>query len=296
MKPNFKYAITGATGLVGGELQKNLETAPTSSFNGDLCDADAVDRWIYEMDDVDALFHLAAIVPKQVVDKNIRLALHVNVNGTLNLLEALRKRKETGRKVPWVFFASTSHVYASSHHPIKENDSLSPFTFYGKTKLQAEQWCDAYKENHGLEIGIGRIFSFSHPSQPDYYFIPAMFRKISEAPKEAVLRIPGVQGERDFLSTRQICECLREFANKQIVDTINIGTGNSWKLKDIIQQIAVKMERPDLKFNFEDSSPDYLTAETTKLESYGISLGDDLDNLLNEIAIDRLKKHQQANA
>ena len=41
--------------------------------------------------------------------------------------------------IKWSFLASTSHVYSSSKKKIKENFSKKPISYYGKTKLFAEQ-------------------------------------------------------------------------------------------------------------------------------------------------------------
>ena len=38
------------------------------------------------------------------------------------------------------FFSSTSHVYKSSKNKIKESDKKQPISYYGYTKLLAEEY------------------------------------------------------------------------------------------------------------------------------------------------------------
>jgi nucleoside-diphosphate-sugar epimerase len=62
---------------------------------------------------LDGIFHFAAMVPTIEVDKDPLKAMRVNALGTLNLLEICRLRFSK-ENCPWIFVASTSHVYASS--------------------------------------------------------------------------------------------------------------------------------------------------------------------------------------
>lgn len=51
----MKYAITGGSGLLGREFINFTTTAPVSSLTDDICDAEAVDRWVYALDDITQL-------------------------------------------------------------------------------------------------------------------------------------------------------------------------------------------------------------------------------------------------
>jgi nucleoside-diphosphate-sugar epimerase len=198
-------ALTGSSGVVGTRLQQHFKDARFHIFNGDIRDKGAVNKFCRESVDYDAFIHLAALVPKQTVDSDPTEAFDVNVRGTLNVLEGLKPLKDCA---PWVFFASSSHVYASSPEPIKEDALLDPFTLYGLTKLQGEQWCRAYSREFGLSICVGRFFSFSDTLQPSLYFIPAMIHKIRAAENGATFEIPGVNGRRDFLTVPQLCQTI----------------------------------------------------------------------------------------
>ena len=173
-------ALTGATGVVGTRLQEYFSDAEFLIFDGDIRDEKTVKKFCRAAASCDAFIHLAALVPKQAVDSDPIEAFDVNVRGTLNVLEGLRQLRSYA---PWMFYASSSHVYASSTVPMREDGLLEPFTLYGLTKLEGEQWCKAYRREFGLKVCIGRLFSFSDPLQPNLYFIPAMINKIKNAKK-----------------------------------------------------------------------------------------------------------------
>lgn len=276
------YAITGATGLLGKALSQRV--APDATFSGDIRDFDHVERWVNSLRGIDAIVHFAAVVPKQIVDANPTRAQSVNVSGTLNLLEAMRRLKALGNEPPWLLYASTSHVYAPSKQPLKEGDPRVPFTIYGLTKLQGEQWCEAYTDNFCLPVCMARIFSFSAPQQPDYYFLPAMAKKIRQAKRGAQLTIPGVQGYRDFLRVSQICDAISALADGRFVGAVNIGTGAAHKLSDLVLKMARVFGRDDLQFEFAAGPEDALVADPSTLRNAGMRIDSEIDALIAEIA------------
>lgn len=279
---NGKVIITGASGLIGRKLVDLFPDAVL--FKGDICDKSAVDRFIYSQEAVCGIIHLAAIVPKQVVDNNMKLAFDVNVGGTLNILEALRAHRTLGKETPWFFYASTSHVYASSDSPRHEEDELSPFTFYGLTKLQGEEWCRAYAREFSIPLCVGRIFSFSDAHQPEFYFIPAMFKRVMRTPKNGTLEIFGVQGKRDFLRVPQICSCIADLYKKKYLGVVNIGTGIENALSGIVPKIAIAMGREDIELKIANDAPSFLVADSRRLESLGIKCENQIDLLIHDMA------------
>jgi UDP-glucose 4-epimerase len=276
------YALTGSTGLLGTALSNAV--SPQNVYTGDVRDADQIMRWVHGLKNVDALIHLAALVPKQRVDQETKQAFDINVGGTLNILDALRRMKELGQNTPWLFYASTSHVYAPALTPMKEDSHREPFTLYGLTKLQGEQWCEAYVREYDLPICTGRIFSFSDKCQPHYYFLPAMFNKIKSAEMGATLTISGVQGHRDFLRISQICEAILFLEKEKYRGQVNIGTGVAHKLSDLVLRIAQLLNRDDLEFVFPESPGQALIADNSLLKSLGLPIECEIDELLSEMA------------
>lgn len=274
------FAMTGASGVVGSRFREKYENCKFSIYEGDIRDAKEVKEFCKKTAYCDAFLHLAALVPRQIVESDPSEAFDINVRGTLNVLEGLKQLRQIA---PWTFFASSSHVYASKQHPLKEDDKLNPFTTYGLTKLQAEEWCRNYSKVYGLRICIGRIFSFSDPMQNEYYFLPAMVKRIKNAKNGEVLEIKGVNGMRDFIRVPQLCEIILRLNELNFSGEINIGSGEGSNLFEIIQKIAILLGRSDLIIKACPDEPNYLVADTTNLNAVSGIVENQIEQLLYEL-------------
>jgi nucleoside-diphosphate-sugar epimerase len=275
----IRLGATGLSGVLGRALRARLNGVEWASFEGDVSDAAAVKAWYAAAGRLDGLFHLAAVVPLREVEADLPRATRVNVEGTCNVLDAAAR---PGAR-PWIFLASTSHVYASSAASLSETSALGPANAYGRTKLQAEESAVDSARRHGLELCVGRIFSYSAPEQPASYFIPAIIKKLSEAPRGAKLEIPGIQGTRDFLTPELICEAFEALLAKKAIGVYNIGTGSAIKLLDIVEAVRARLGREDLVITPLDAGTVHLRADVSKLKALGVELRFDLEALIDRM-------------
>ena len=74
------------------------------------------------------------------------------------------------------FFQVQPHVYNFSKKPIKENGKKNPISFYGKTKLIAENKI-INNNNSNFSYFIGRIFSIYHKNQKKPFLYPSIKEK-----------------------------------------------------------------------------------------------------------------------
>ena len=106
----------------------------------------------YAVKGVDYVIHLAAIIPP-LADKNVKLAWEVNVEGTRNLLEGLRRYSPGAM----VIYSSSVAVYGDrlSRPWIKVGDELRPSEgdYYAQTKIVAEDLI----RSSGLKWTIFRV-------------------------------------------------------------------------------------------------------------------------------------------
>lgn len=275
----MRLGATGLSGVLGRTLRARLSGAQWVSFEGDVGDPAAVAAWYDAAGPLDGLFHLAAVVPLRQVEADAPRAVRTNVEGTCSVLDAVAKSRKAGPR-PWLFLASTSHVYRSASGPLAETAALGPSNAYGRTKLQAEEWAGFYARRDGLDLCVGRIFSYSAPEQPESYFVPAIIRKLREAPRGATLEIPGILGTRDFLTPELITRAFEAFLDKRAVGTYNIGTGGALRLADIVEAIRRRLGREDLTIVPRDEGTVHLRADVSKLAALGVRLEFDLDELL----------------
>lgn len=84
--------------------------------------------------DADAVVHLAALVGYPLCKKMPRRAVEVNVDGTRNLLDALRPETR-------LLYGSTGSNYGEVEGICTEDTPLNPLSLYGETKTLAESMC-----------------------------------------------------------------------------------------------------------------------------------------------------------
>ena len=145
---------------------------------GDIRDADVVARAVR---DVSAVFHLAAQVAVTTSLADPMQDFDVNLRGTMNVLEALRRKSQPAALV----FASTNKVYGSlsdvvlakqdgSYLPVDpclrargigEDRPLSFHTPYGCSKGAADQYVLDYARGFGVPACVLRMSCIYGPRQ-----------------------------------------------------------------------------------------------------------------------------------
>src|SRR3989475_5488701 len=155
--------ITGAGGEIGHGLVARLSSAGAPiitldvapldpaliplvarEFTGSITDPSLLERILAEFE-VDRVFHLAALLATRSEFTPIT-AHHVNVEGTLNLLEFAQKEGEShGRSVVFVYPSSIAAYGIPNLETkaragrVREDDYMQPMTMYGCNKLYCEQ-------------------------------------------------------------------------------------------------------------------------------------------------------------
>jgi threonine 3-dehydrogenase len=178
--------ITGISGEVGTGLIKKLHSQnykivaadiknpeeEVSKFINkfyicDISDKIAVDK-IFEEQNFDIIFHLASILSTGG-EKNPELAAKVNIEGTLNLLEAATNQSLKDNKSIKFIFPSSIAAYGlpnlevkGKKLKVKEDEFLNPVTIYGISKLACENLGNYFSKNYKLlgEIDRNNLIDF----------------------------------------------------------------------------------------------------------------------------------------
>ncbi len=254
-----KIGITGGTGLIGKILIKILkkQNVKFSCYKGDIRNFKKLKDWLKFNKDIDTIYHLAAIVPTNIVTQNKKKSISVNFKGTKNFFKAA---EYVDRNI-WFFFASTSHVYKPKKNLLKENDILKPSSFYGKTKLMSENFLLKNK-NKKIKICIGRIFSIFHKNQKKPFFYPVMKSKFKKKTNHI---LNGGNSVRDFSNAETVAEIMFKLGKKRVGGIINIGSGKKITLLEFIKKyINSNAEIKSIgKFNT-------ITANVSKLKKLSI--------------------------
>lgn len=266
---NGHALVTGAAGFIGSHLCERLladdwlvtgvdslspayetgrrrataiklqEHRAFSFIEGDLLRIDLGEQ----LEDIDAVFHLAARPGVRSSWEDFEWALQANVMATKKLLYAMVSANTKARLV----FASSSSVYGTPEtFPTSEDELLRPMSPYGVTKASAEQLISAYVEQYGLDVVSLRYFTVYGPRQrPDMAF----HRWIRGALNGRTLSIFGDgSAVRDFTYVSDVVSAT--LGALDITPGIyNVAGGSPASLKEAISLIAELTER-DLKIQY----------------------------------------------
>ena len=145
-------------------LARHLDDPDFRLYEADICDAERLGE-IFAENRFEAIVHLAAWAGVRPSLLNPKLYTEVNVNGTLNLLEAA---KAAG--VRQFVFGSSSSVYGiNSKIPFAEDDRVhQPISPYAATKAAGELLCHTFSHLYDLRTVCLRFFTvYGARQRPD---------------------------------------------------------------------------------------------------------------------------------
>ena len=137
---------------------------PFRFVHGDLCDRAALDE-LFGSVQFDQVIHLAARAGVRPSLSEPALYQRVNVEGTVNVLEAARLNRVTK-----ITIASSSSVYGvNAKVPFTERDPIfSAISPYAASKLACEALGHVYHHLYGMDVAMLRFFTVYGPRQrPD---------------------------------------------------------------------------------------------------------------------------------
>src|SRR5438034_1309880 len=142
-------------------LDASLSPLVTREFTGSITDTGLLDRILAEFE-VDRVFHLAALLSTRS-EFTPTTAHHVNVEGTLNLLEFAQKQGEShGRPVTFIYPSSIA-TYGLPDLDTKtragrvhEDEFPHPATMYGCNKLYCEE-LGRYYARHYKQLSVDLV-------------------------------------------------------------------------------------------------------------------------------------------
>ncbi len=226
---------------------------------GDVRDGDLVAELVT---DVDYVFHQAAQAGVPASVDAPRKANDVNIDGTLNVLDAARDT-DTER----VVLASSSSVYGKARYlPYDEDHPTTPVSPYGVSKLAAEQYARVYNEVYGLPTVALRYFTVYGPRmRPNMAISNFVSRCLNDEP-------PVVYGDgtqtRDFTYIADIVS-----ANARLLDfegadgeIMNIGSTDTISIETLATVVRDQLV-PDLTIEYSDrpaGDADHTHADITK--------------------------------
>lgn len=211
-------------------LGRHLKEKRVLVVKGDVRDRAAVNSVV---EGVDVVFHEAALVGVPQSIKNPLFANDVNVNGTLNLLEASVKHD-----VKRFIFASSAAVYGEQGTlPIKEEAVPHPNSPYAVSKLSAEHYSRVYHGAYGLATVVFRYFNVYGDKQArgPYSAVITAFLNSLMGDDKLVIYGDGKQ-TRDFVNVSDVVDANMLAMEKDCAgEVFNVATGSSVTINRILK-------------------------------------------------------------
>ena len=265
----MRVFITGITGPVGSFLADYLLTFPELEIHafkrwrsdprpiahlrgrvtfheGDIEDPFAVDRAVAAAKP-ERIFHLAAqSYPSASWDAPIH-TMRTNVEGTINLLEAVRRHVPQAR----VHIAGSSAQYGEvrpDEVPIREERPMRPVSPYGVSKVAAEFTGIQYYESYGLHVLVTRSFNHVGPRQGDRCSIQTFCQQMAAVEaglQPPVIHVGNLEARRDFTHTRDVARALwLLIEHGEPGQVYNLCSGRATRIGDIVDLVVERGKVP----------------------------------------------------
>ena len=251
----MKVLITGIDGFVAGYLSEYLlkndydiygttikesyKNARIKILKMNLLDVENVNNVIKNISP-DMIFHLAGQSAVGLSWQKPVLTIDVNVNGTLNLLEAV-KNSNVNSKILIVGSSDQYGIIKPENCPIKETQPQIPQSPYGISKKTQEEIGKLYVKAYNMNIIFVRAFNHIGARQSENFVVPDFASKIVKIEKGAnpILKVGNLDTLRDFTDVRDIVRgYVMLLENGKIGESYNIGSGNVVKVKDILEKLV----------------------------------------------------------
>jgi UDP-glucose 4-epimerase len=246
--------VTGGAGFIGSHLVESLAQQgrrvrvlddfttglrenlaridPTPEIiDGDVADPAVVMR---AAQDVNVIFHLAALASVQRSVEAPADTHRVCATGTLHVLDAARRAG-----VRRVVYAGSSSAYGVPVGEVQtERDPLAPLSPYAAAKLAGEMYAQSFTAAFGLETVRLRFFNIFGPRQradSPYSGVIALFAAALSAARTPTVYGDGLQ-TRDFTFVTDVVQALTLAAEKPGVSgrVFNIGTGRGISVLELV--------------------------------------------------------------
>ncbi len=257
----MKYIVTGGAGFIGSNIVKklvargdnvvvidNLNTGKEENLSSvkdkiiflkdDILNVDLLEQHTNE---IDGIFHQAALASVQDSFSKPEEYNNVNVNGTENILKLAKKNDFK------VVYASSSSVYGNPEKiPISESDSKNPINPYAETKLKKEKLAEKYSQIGVKVIGLRYFNVFGKGQSKEYAGVLKLFLERIRDQLPPKINGDGTQF-RDFVYVEDVADAnIMSMDSEVNHEFFNVGTNTSITIlelaKTIIESAGLNIE------------------------------------------------------
>jgi GDPmannose 4,6-dehydratase len=199
----------------------------------DVTDGDAVDELIVGVRP-DVIYHLAGITSVGFSIKEPELTKSVNVGGTLNVLESVRKHALTNTLI---VHAASTEIFSDQQDVISEESEIRARSPYGESKALAFEACRQARES-GLKVTNAILANHESFLRPVDFVTGKIAHGVASislgmAPD---LVLGNIEVSKDWSAASDVVEGLVLIAERDYVGDVILASGVSTQLEDIIKE------------------------------------------------------------
>ena len=275
----MKVVIVGAAGFVGKYLTRELEAAGHSVVTADLPEVNlqnaAQVEALIEGAKPDAIVNLAAISSVGASWKCPADTISVNVNGTFNLLEAIRKHAPHAKTL--LIGSAEEYAIPEGNKALKETDPLEASNPYGISKIAQENFAQLYRKKYGMQIVCTRSFNHTGVGQTTTFALPSFVKQVAEIDKSGKpgkILVGNLSAWRDFSDVEDVVHVYRMLLeNENEFDTYNVGSGIANRIEDLLKDVILKFTPAEIEIVVDPEKvrpveTPYLCADNTRVKKY----------------------------
>lgn len=271
-----KVLIIGANGFVGPYLAQEFVKAGHTVSGYDMPELNILDEKklneIINAKKPDYLINLAAISSVAFSWENPNLTIDVNLNGSLNILNAI----QTNAPKCKVLLVGSSEEYALKDSPLNEDDPLNATNPYGISKIAQENFADLYRKKYGLNIICTRSFNHTGVGQKETFAIPSFCKQVVEiekTEKPGKIYVGNLSAHRDISDVRDIAHVYRMLLeNENKYNLYNVGSGITHTMQEILDYIislsSVTIEIIQDASRMRPVENPYICCDNTRIKEY----------------------------
>lgn len=285
-----KVLIIGANGFVGPYLVQEFVKAGHTVSGYDMPELNILDEKklneIINAKKPDYLINLAAISSVAFSWENPNLTIDVNLNGSLNILNAI----QTNAPKCKVLLVGSSEEYALKDSPLNEDDPLNATNPYGISKIAQENFADLYRKKYGLNIICTRSFNHTGVGQKETFAIPSFCKQVVEiekTEKPGKIYVGNLSAHRDISDVRDIAHVYRMLLeNENKYNLYNVGSGITHTMQEILDYIislsSVTIEIIQDASRMRPVENPYICCDNTRIREYwgGVALEETIQGMV----------------
>ncbi len=283
-----KIIVTGGAGFIGSAVIKELQKfdneiwviddlsfgnrefidIPDSHFfNCDIRDRGRIEELISGIAP-DWIIHLAAVHFIPFCNKNPYLSSDINIQGTINVLDAAEKVANLEK----IFFASTAAVYPIYDEAVTEKHPTGPLDIYGLSKLTGERLMNEFHLKTNKPTIICRFFNAFGPNETNPHLIPEIQEQVNGGKR--TIQLGNLEPKRDFIHTYDMARAVRLLLESKLegIEIFNLGRGIEYSVREIVASFQrelgeeITIEQDPARVRKTDRM--HLLADVSKLKEY----------------------------